>query len=264
MKRVFGSFWNGVMRQSDGEQGAAPPEAPAVVEAPVTADTVQESAESSSLGNDEQPVESSAKPPQGLLDRIGQLTRQKRELEDRLQQIEEYRQQQYAQQYAQGEAQGEAIDPRAVQLEIHRQAQEIARNQSWKETTDRIWNEGLQKFGDWAPQLNQMAQILGGIPTTLTEAAIETGAPQDVLYHLAKNPDEAARIAMLSPTRQAVAVAKIASGLTAPKRVSSAPPPITPKVSGMGSVPASLDDPDLSMEEWVRLRNEQEKARRKR
>jgi hypothetical protein len=151
-----------------------------------------------------------------------------------------------------------------VQLEIYRQAQELAKQNEWKSTTDKIWNEGLAKYGDWAPQLNNMAQILGGIPTSLTEAAIETGNPHEVLYHLAKNPDEAARIALLPTARQAVAVAKLAQNVGAPKRVTSAPPPISPKVQGIGSAPATLDDPNISMEEWVRLRNEQAMARRKR
>ena len=255
-------FWEVALRQSDGETGAATPEAPAATETPVVADAGNDTAVAGeALGNDEPlTAESSAKPPQGLLDRIGQLTRQKRELEERLQQAEYYQQQQYAPQQGAPEV---PYDPRQIQLEVHRQAQELAKQQQWKDTTDKIWNEGLQKFGDWAPQLNNMAQILGGIPTTLTEAAIETGNAQDVLYHLAKNPDEAARIAMLPPTRQAVAVAKIASGLNAPKRVSSAPPPITPKVQGVGTAPATLDDPELSMEEWAKLRNAQTARRRR-
>lgn len=252
-------FWDGVNRQIDGEAGAATPEAPAAAEAPVVADVSQEATAGESLGNEEPAVESSAKPPQGLLDRIGQLTRQKRELEERLQQVEAYRQPQYA---APQEADAAGYDPRAVQLEIHRQAQELAKQQAWKDTTDKIWNEGLSKYGDWGPQLNNMAQILGGIPTTLTEAAIESGTPHEVLYHLAKNPDEAARIALLPPTRQAVAVAKLAQNINAPKRVSAAPPPITPKVNGMGTAAASLDDPNISMEEWARLRNAQSSRRR--
>lgn len=256
-KRMI-DFWNGALRQSDGEQGAAPPEAPAAAETPVLAGAAQDTT-AGEVPPEPAVEDSSAKPPQGLLDRIGQLTRQKRELEEKLQQVEVYSQQQYAPQ-----EQGAGYDPRTVQLEIHRQAQELAKQQQWKETTDKIWNEGLGKFGDWAPQLNNMAQILGGIPTSLTEAAIETGNPHDVLYHLAKNPDEAARIAMLPPTRQAVAVAKLASGLNAPRRVSAAPPPITPKVQGIGAAPATLDDPSISMEEWARLRNEQSMARRRR
>jgi len=253
------NFWEVALRQSDGEAGAATQEAPAVVETPVVADAGQEATSAeAALGNDESTiVESSAKPPQGLLDRIGQLTRQKRELEERLQQVEAYRQP------VPQEPDAAGYDPRQVQLEIHRQAQELAKQQQWKDTTDKIWNEGLSKYGDWAPQLNNMAQILGGIPTTLTEAAIESGNPHEVLYHLARNPDEAARIALLPPTRQAVAIAKVAQNLNAPKRVSAAPPPITPKVNGAGTAPATLDDPDISMEEWIRLRNAQAGRRRR-
>lgn len=256
--KTYMNFWEAVNRQNDGDQGAAQPEAQAAVEAPVVADATPEPA-ASSVPQEASVEESAAKPPQGLLDRIGQLTRQKRELEERLHQVESYTQQQYAPQ----EQEGGVIDPRSVQMEIHRQAQELAKQQAWKDTTDKIWNEGLNKYGDWAPQLNNMAQILGGIPTTLTEAAIESGNPHEVLYHLAKNPDEAARIALLPPTRQAVAVAKLAQNMNAPKRVSSAPPPITPKVSGIGSAPASLDDPDISMEEWARLRNQSAGRRRR-
>jgi hypothetical protein len=249
------TFYETINLQAEGEAGAAPIEAPVAppIEAPVEAPVAE--------APQEAPVtlETENKPPQGLLDRIGQLTRQKRELEERLQAMEAPQQQYYDTQQPTG-----GVDPRQVQLEIYRQAQELAKQNEWKSTTDKIWNEGLAKYGDWAPQLNNMAQILGGIPTSLTEAAIETGNPHEVLYHLAKNPDEAARIALLPTARQAVAVAKLAQNVGAPKRVTSAPPPISPKVQGIGSAPATLDDPNISMEEWVRLRNEQAIARRKR
>lgn len=252
------NLWEGAVRQSDGEQGAAA-ETPAAVEAPVVADVETPAPADAVISSTESTIaESASKPPQGLLDRIGQLTRQKRELEERLAQAEYYSQPQQAPEQSEI-----PYDPRAVQMEVHRQAQELAKQQAWKDQTDKIWNEGLGKYGDWAPQLNNMAQILGGIPTTLTEAAIESGNPHEVLYHLAKNPDEAARIALLPPTRQAVAIAKVAQNLNSPKRVSAAPPPISPKVQGVGTAPATLDDPGLSMEEWARLRNEQTLARRK-
>jgi len=250
------TFYESMNFQAEGEAGAAP------VEAPATPPVVEAAVEAPQEAPPEAPVtlETENKPPQGLLDRIGQLTRQKRELEERLQAMEAP---QYAPQYDAQQPTG-GVDPRQVQLEIYRQAQELAKQNEWKSTTDKIWNEGLAKYGDWAPQLNNMAQILGGIPTSLTEAAIETGNPHEVLYHLAKNPDEAARIALLPTARQAVAVAKLAQNVGAPKRVTSAPPPISPKVQGIGSAPATLDDPNISMEEWVRLRNEQAMARRKR
>lgn len=256
------TFYNTITRQAEGAAEAAAPEAPVAVPPPVDEAPAVASAESEGedLGKaSPSPADSESRPPQGLLDRIGQLTRQKRELEERLQAMEAPQQQYYdAPQGAGG------VDPKQIQMEIYRQAQELAKQNEWKNTTEKIWNEGLAKYGDWAPQLNNMAQILGGIPTTLTEAAIESGAPHEVLYHLAKNVDEAARIALLPPTRQAVAVAKLAQNVSAPRKVTSAPPPISPKVQGIGSAPASLDDPNISMEEWARLRNEQAMARRKR
>lgn len=255
------TFYNTITRQAEGAAEAAAPEAPVT---PPPVDEAPAAASAESEGEDlgkasPSPADSESRPPQGLLDRIGQLTRQKRELEERLQAMEAPQQQQY---YDAPQAGG--VDPKQIQMEIYRQAQELAKQNEWKNTTEKIWNEGLAKYGDWAPQLNNMAQILGGIPTTLTEAAIESGAPHEVLYHLAKNVDEAARIAILPPTRQAVAIAKLAQNVSAPRKVTSAPPPISPKVQGIGSAPASLDDPNISMEEWARLRNEQAMARRKR
>ena len=257
------TFYETILRQAEGAAEAAPAEAPVAAPPPVEAEASQQGSaegEGEVLGKaSPSPSDSESRPPQGLLDRIGQLTRQKRELEERLQAMEAPQQQYYEAPQAAG-----SVDPKQIQMEIYRQAQELAKQNQWKETTEKIWNEGLSKYGDWAPQLNNMAQILGGIPTTLTEAAIESGAPHEVLYHLAKNVDEAARIALLPPTRQAVAVAKLAQNVSAPRKVTSAPPPISPKVQGIGSAPASLDDPNISMEEWARLRNEQAMARRKR
>lgn len=256
------TFYETILRQAEGAAEAAPAEAPITAPPPVDEAPAPASVEGEGevLGKaSPSPSDSESRPPQGLLDRIGQLTRQKRELEERLQAMEAPQQQYYDAPQAAG-----SVDPKQIQMEIYRQAQELAKQNEWKNTTDKIWNEGLSKYGDWAPQLNNMAQILGGIPTTLTEAAIESGAPHEVLYHLAKNVDEAARIALLPPTRQAVAVAKLAQNVSAPRKVTSAPPPISPKVQGIGSAPASLDDPNISMEEWARLRNEQAMNRRRR
>lgn len=256
------TFYNTILRQAEGAAEAAPAEAPVAAPPPVDDAPAPASAEGDgeALGKaSPSPSDSESRPPQGLLDRIGQLTRQKRELEERLQAMEAPQQQYYEAPQGAG-----GVDPKQIQMEIYRQAQELSKQNEWKNTTDKIWNEGLSKYGDWAPQLNNMAQILGGIPISLTEAAIESGAPHEVLYHLAKNVDEAARIALLPPTRQAVAVAKLAQNVSAPRKVTSAPPPISPKVQGIGSAPASLDDPNISMEEWARLRNEQAANRRRR
>ena len=58
--RHMKNFWEAAMRQSDGEQGAAPPEASAAVEAPVVADATQETVADSvphEAPADERPIE---------------------------------------------------------------------------------------------------------------------------------------------------------------------------------------------------------------
>ncbi len=204
-------------------------------------------------------------PSAGLVARVGQLTRQKRELEERLAALQ---QGQLA-----APVDPQTLDPetarRTIDLEINRRARLMAEQEDWARTTDRVWNEGLSRHGDWATQINTMNDVLGGIPRSLTEAAIATGSPVDVLYELAKNPEKAMAVAGMSVARQGVELAKMAQGLSggaakpAP-RVSNAPPPVTPRVNGAGAAPAAkLDDPNISMEDWARLRNEQVRNRRR-
>lgn len=55
----------------------------------------------------------------------------------------------------------------------------------------------------------------------------ETGVGQKVLYHLAKNPDEADRIARLPPLRQVIEIGKLEEKVTPAKRTSNAPAPVS-------------------------------------
>ena len=150
MKNLFPT----ILRQAEGAADVVPaaePVAPPPAPEPSPSEAV--TSEGGGLA-DPPPSDSDSRPPQGLLDRIGQLTRQKRELEERLQAMEapQYAQQQY-------DVPAGQIDQRQIQMEIYRQAQELAKQNEWKSTTDKIWNEGLSKYGDWASQLNSMAQI---------------------------------------------------------------------------------------------------------
>jgi hypothetical protein len=257
-KRFLEGLW---LRRPEGESGAADGQEVQAQEEPEQPVEGQEAE-----GEAQEAPSPHVQQQSGLVARVGQLTRQKRELEERLAALE-------AQRTAppSGEA-PEGLDPetarRTIDLEINRRASLIAQREAWAQTADRVWNEGLSKHGDWAPQLNALGMMFGdGVPRGLTEAAIETGAPVDVLYHLAQNPEQALNIAGLSPAKQGVALAKIANELSAKSKgrgVSNAPSPVTPRVNGGGaSAPAkNLDDPNLSMEEWARLRNEQVRAKR--
>lgn len=82
----------------------------------------------------------------------------------------------------------------------------------------------------------------------------ETGA--EILYHLGKNPDEAARIAKLSPMAQGMAIGQLESKISAPKTIKApgAPEPITP-IGGGGSSPTK-DYDKMSMAEFMESRKD--------
>ena len=81
------------------------------------------------------------------------------------------------------------------------------------------------------------------ITDSVIEALKETDKPDEVIYYLGKNPDEAARIAtMRSPLKQAAALGKLEAKISAPKpkRKTNAPPPIE-TLKGGTSVKAPED-----------------------
>lgn len=88
--------------------------------------------------------------------------------------------------------------------------------------------------------------------------------PAKVLFHLAKNPDEAERIAALGQVGQAREILKLEQKLASappPKKPSNAPEPIIP-VGGKATVTDDMPDPK-DTKAWVAWRNKQELAKRK-
>lgn len=81
----------------------------------------------------------------------------------------------------------------------------------------------------------------------------------DVIYHLGKNPKEAARISKLPPFLQAKEIGKIEAKLASappPTRTTSAPPPITPIAARTTGTPVyDTTDPRsvqaMSTSEWI-------------
>ena len=75
----------------------------------------------------------------------------------------------------------------------------------------------------------------------MVSALAEVDNPQDVLYHLGNNKDQAADIAALSPAGQAIQIAKLAESVKVPpkpNKQSAAPDPIDPVGStGSGEKP---------------------------
>lgn len=95
------------------------------------------------------------------------------------------------------------------------------------------------------------------ITKAMAEAIMEADLGYEVAYYLGKHPEEAERIADLSPARQAVEIGKLEAKLSeSPKpKASQAPEPISP-VKGGGVADGSLND-DLPMSEWIKRRQKQ-------
>ena len=110
----------------------------------------------------------------------------------------------------------------------------------------------MEEFRDRAPDYDQ---IVGNPNLTITplmaDAIKESDNGASVAYYLGKNPDEAARIARMSPVQQAAAIGRLEAKVTTPaKRSTQAPPPVKTVSGGTGT--AAFDPDKSSMEDFYK------------
>lgn len=143
-----------------------------------------------------------------------------------------------------------------AEIEESRRRQEaeshLASYNTWK-------RQGMEKYQDF----EQVITSSGNVPEVMSQAVREANNSHEVAYYLGKNPQEFQRIASLSPIKQAMEVAQIsvtlASKTVKPKTIPNAAPPITP-VTPKATPNVSLAD--MSMDDFIAYRNEQEFGRR--
>jgi hypothetical protein len=124
---------------------------------------------------------------------------------------------------------------------------------------------GEAKHDDFKEVVNQPNLAIND---TMVEAMMDADAPDEIAYHLGKNPDEAIRIASMTPIGAAREIGKLDAKLSAtpvtptptPKRTTNAPPPIDPVNTGTGDI--SRKNPDnMTMDEYVNFRTKGGKVR---
>ncbi len=97
-------------------------------------------------------------------------------------------------------------------------------------------------------------------PVSPTMASIIRASDKgpEVLYHLGKNPDLAARMYHMGETEAALEIGRLEARLAMPqpKTTTSAPEPLNTLGGGSGK-PTDKDPDDMTTEEWVRWRNKQ-------
>lgn len=235
-------------------------------------------------------AESAAAPeeqkPKGVQKRLDELTRNWREEQRRSQFLEQQllREQQLREQAAKPpEAEAPQGAPKVEdfqnyedfvaakaryevrqELEAERQKERATTEQRQRESREQAFYAKAQEFAADHEDFNDIA-FSNHFPVTdeMAQVMHESEIGPQMLYHLAKNPSEAVRIAQMSPLNAARELGRLEMRLAPqPKRNSNAPPPIDP-VNGSGTPPAGdIYDPKLSDAQYYALREQQRKAKR--
>lgn len=122
-----------------------------------------------------------------------------------------------------------------------------------QEAAQKTWNDRLNAAKS---RLTDFDDVVQGaiadhdirVSPTMERVILESEHGPEIVYHLAKHPDEAARIAALPPEKAALALGRIeakvapeAEPAKPAKTVSNAPPPVKP-VGSSASTGRSVDD----------------------
>ena len=263
--------------------------------APVTPEVTEAPAESSPAKAESRPDEAVDK----VRSRIDELTRYRREAERRAERAEREADQ-WREQALRTTQQPKATEPEPsaktladfefdetkYQSYLFSEAEKRAvaaaekriREQQDQEKTVRRKSEFEKRESDYSKSVEDYIEVTRNpsVPITsdMAQVIAESEDGPALAYYLGKNVEIAERIAQLSPLAAAREMGRIEAKLAAErerakeKTVSKAPPP-TPKLdaaeSGESVKPDSAEsDRAMSDAEWVRRRNLQEKARRKR
>lgn len=166
-------------------------------------------------------------------------------------------------QFANADDYADAVgDWKLSQAARQQQAESVQKTQStFAGKRDDLMSELEDADGFDAAKFNKLP-----ISMSMAEAIVDSDQAGKLSLHLIAHPDEAARIAALSPARQAAEIGKLEVKLqtVAAKKPSNAPSPITPVGAKGSSVSTNLYDPKLAndAEAWIAARRAQKAAKR--
>ena len=127
-------------------------------------------------------------------------------------------------------------------------AQQQQRNISTK--TDAIYEQAAKIPGFDREAFDELP-----LTPAIAAALVDSDIPAKLMHYMAANPDEIAKIAGLSPARQAAAIGKLEDKVSAAPKASNAPPPIKP--IGSGGRGASNDRDTMPYAQYKALREKE-------
>lgn len=221
--------------------------------------------------------------PNRIQKRIDKLTRDKYELKGRLDMLERMMAQQNQDQpkatdkparanYENDEEYVSALTDWMVTQKLSNVKNEISQHQV-NSQMDVSWNQKVQTARESYPDYDEVMEDANDISipqhlqASFNEALKSSDLGADIVYHLAKNPDEATRIFALPINAAIREIGKLESRLEVDKNAktnpivkkSKAPEPIKPPRSSGGSTKVSLDK--MTPAEYVAYRNKQTQRR---
>ena len=149
----------------------------------------------------------------------------------------------------------QATDRKLSQKE--KQAEE-KRVQVQQQEVFQTWESKQSDFADKYEDYYDVAHAEDlPISKDMVEALTSSDKGPEILYHLGRNPQEAARICQLPPIAAAREIGKIEAkiALTPPKKTTNAPPPIN-TLSGAGTG-AVIDQDSMTTNDWMEARRKQ-------
>ena len=252
--------------QSDVVQDSSPvveevTESPIVEEVETEAETPKVEADK----QEDEPDDDSSL-PNGVMQRIDKVTRQKYEAvaeTNRLKaELEQLRAQLAPKQEAPDISQFDTLDDyveAVAEYKLNQKTQATQSQQAQQTQAQAVaqdWVAKVEKVRSVAPDFDEAFNNVASIefaPMAL-EAVAQHPKGAEIAYMLGKNVSEAYRIAALPPSQQLMAIGEIAArtNVPKPKAVSTAPAPVKPVSGG-----ANSNTPPADMDEWVKWRNDQ-------
>lgn len=158
----------------------------------------------------------------------------------------------------------EAYTEAVTDWKLERKVAEMQQQNKQKSATE-TYNSRVKEFEKTRPDFQEvLASTDLQISQPVTELILDSEVGPAVVLYLAENEDETERINGLSPARQLAEIGKIEAKLSSKtptkvekKVVSKAPTPVKPISGGAPVTKKGLDDPNLSAEEWIKLRNKE-------
>lgn len=224
----------------------------------------------STTGTDQSTEQNDARrqPPKWATERISEISRQRRDAEQRVQEREARiaeLERKLAEQAAGGEGGGgngtAPISQRAIEEMAERIADRKLTQRQHQDLVTRTESAGRKEFSDFDTVMEQFGHI-GGIPAHMFQAVSRLENSHRVLYALGNDLDRAADLLKLDPVSMGIELAKLGGDVQQQKprtALSRTPEPIeTP--SGRSGAEKNPDEMDA--DEWFAWRESQARTRR--